>query len=66
MNNSTHLYRDAPIITDPWPHIIIDNFVKFDKRVVLIDISIINNIIIASKIVLIDLSNKKDNILLVK
>ena len=30
MNNSTHLYRDAPIITDPWPHIIIDNFVPDD------------------------------------
>ena len=46
--------------------IIIDNFVKFDKSVVLIEISIINNIRIASNIVLIDLSNKKDNILFVK
>ena len=27
MNSLIEKYRDAPIITDPWPHIVMDNFV---------------------------------------
>jgi len=45
---------------------IIDNFEKLDKRYDLIDNSIINNIIIANNIVLIDVSNKYEIKLLVK
>ena len=44
----------------------IDNFVKRAKYNVLIDISIIINMIIARNIVLIDLSNKKEIKLFVK
>ena len=45
---------------------IIDNFEKLDKRDDLIDISIINIIIKANNIVLIDVSNKNEIKLLVK
>ncbi len=44
----------------------IDNLENFDNRADRIDSSIINNIIIASSIVLTDLSNKNEIILFVK
>ena len=45
---------------------ITDNLENLDKRDVLIDNSIIDNIIIASNILLTDLSNKNERILLVE